>query len=51
MQQMQQLRLSRLVPRALGILKENTIEDSIFAFVIPVMQKDWIEWNVHLIGM
>lgn len=36
---------------ALGILKENPIEVSIFAFGIPVMQKDWIERNVRLIGM
>ena len=36
---------------ALGILKENPIEVSIFAFRIPVMQKDWIEQNVHHIGM
>jgi len=36
---------------ALGILKENPIEVSIFAFSIPVMQKDWIEQNVHHIGM
>jgi len=36
---------------ALGILKENPIEVSIFAFGIPVMLKDWIEQNVHHIGM
>ena len=36
---------------ALDILKENPIEVSIFAFGVPVMQKDWIERNVRLIGI
>jgi len=35
--------------QALDILKADSVEVSIFAFGIPIMQADWIERNVRLI--